>query len=99
MQRDEKLRAQGVGLDLARGKLHSDGLGMTDDDLGLYRLTIDTLDQEVRTQAAKMRTSETIQRLVNKALEKRGVVLHPDDPAWRRLELGFIQAQREAFTG
>ena len=34
---------------------------------------------------------------VNRAVERRGIVLHPDDPAWRELELGFVQAERQAF--
>jgi integrase len=97
LERDEKLRGDGVGLDLGRATIRPDGLGMTDDDLALYRFTINLLDRDVRSQAAKMRPSELVQLSVDKALEKRGTVLHPDDPAWRQLELGFVRAERAAF--
>jgi integrase len=99
LQRDEQLRNQGLGFDLENDRECPDGLGMTDDDLDLYRFMIKYLDREVRAQAAKMRPSETISLLVNQAVKQRGIVLHPDDPAWRQLELGFVQAQRDAFTG
>jgi len=72
---------------------------MTDDDLSVYKYLINYLDGDVRTQAAKMRPSEQIGLLVNRAVEKQGLVLHPDDPAWRQLELGFVKAQRKAFEG
>jgi integrase len=96
---DEAVRAQGIGLNFARpGSLaHHDGLGMTDDDLSAYSYLINYLDSDVRAQAAKMRPGDLIGFAVNRAVEKRGITLHPDDPAWRQLELGFVQAQRRAF--
>jgi hypothetical protein len=97
LERDEKLRTDGIGLDLNGGSTQPDGLGMTDDDLAFYRFVISFLDQGVRAQAAKMRPSEIVALAVNRAVEKRGIVLHPDDPAWKQLELGFIRAERQAF--
>ena len=44
-----------------------------------------------------MRPGEVVGLAVNDALESRGLVLHPDDPAWRELELGFVRAERQAF--
>ncbi|MBA3520281.1 MAG: transposase [Rhizobiales bacterium] len=46
-----------------------------------------------------MRGGEALQLSLNRAVEGRGIVLHPDDPAWRQLELKFIAAQRKAFDG
>lgn len=43
-----------------------------------------------------MRGSEAIHGIINKSVEDAGIVLHPDDPAWRQLELAFIKAQRKA---
>ncbi|GEO17455.1 site-specific integrase [Microvirga aerophila] len=96
---DEALRTRGIGLDLARpgAPAHHDGLGMTDDDLAAYKYLITYLDKYVRAQAAKMRPGELIGFAVNRAVAKRGIVLHPDDPVWRQLELGFVKAQRSAF--
>jgi hypothetical protein len=46
-----------------------------------------------------MRGGEALQLSLNRAVESRGLRLHPDDPAWRQLELRFIAAQRKAFDG
>ncbi|WP_407519515.1 DUF6538 domain-containing protein [Methylobacterium oryzisoli] len=99
LHHDEAFRAVGMGVELARpgARVHHDGLGMTNDDLSLYRYLIDHLDRDVRAQTAKMRPSDVIGLAVNRAVAKRGLVLHPDDPAWRQLELGFVKAQRSAF--
>jgi hypothetical protein len=97
LERDERLRFDGVGLDLRRGVIRPDGYGMTDDDLAFYRFTIRLLDEDLQRQAAKMRPSELVQLSVDQALNKKGIVLHPDDPAWRQLELGFVRAERAAF--
>ncbi len=96
---DEAVRAKGMGLNFARpgSPARHDGLGMTDDDLSAYRYLINHLDRDARAQAAKMRPGDLIGFAVNRAVEKHGVVLHPEDPAWRQLELGFVQAQRRAF--
>ena len=101
LQGDEAVRSKGLGLDFARpGSLaRHDGLGMTDDDLFAYEYLIDHLDGEVRAQAAKMRPSDLIGFVVNRAVAQQGIILHPDDPAWRQLELGFVKAQRNAFKG
>ncbi|MBS3651259.1 hypothetical protein KEU06_21845 [Pseudaminobacter sp. 19-2017] len=96
---DEELRSKGLGLDLARGLTRPDGLGMSDEDLGLYQRAIAYLNDVSRSEAAKMRGGEALQLALDRALEERGIVLHPDDPAWRQLELGFIQAQRRAING
>jgi hypothetical protein len=82
---DEALRTRGIGLDLTRpgSPARHDGLGMTDDDLAAYRYRINYLDGDVRTQAAKMRPSDVIGLAVNPAVAKQGIILHPDDPAWR----------------
>lgn len=100
LDRDEKTRAKGIGLDLSRdeGRPH-DGLGMTDDDLGAYRMLVGELDRQTRDQAARMRPGEAISTFVNRSVAARGVVLHPDDPAWRQLELAFVKAQHSALTG
>jgi hypothetical protein len=97
---DEAVRALGIGLNLARpgGPARHDALGMTDADLNAYGYLINHLDGEVRTQAAKMRPDDATGLLVNRAVAKRGLALHPDDPAWRQLELGFVRAQRSAFA-
>jgi integrase len=98
LERDEKLRRSGLGVDLrSKVRVKPDGAGMTDDDLKIYEFVIQVLDQGVRKQAAKMRPSEMVALAVNRAVERRGIVLHPDDPAWRELELGFVQAERQAF--
>jgi hypothetical protein len=99
LRRDEALRGTGVGLDLAKAKTRPDGSGMTDDDIGLYRRAIAVLDDLSRNEAAKMRAGEALHLSLNQALDERGIVLHPDDPAWRQLELAFIKAQRSAITG
>ena len=97
LERDEKLRTDGIGLDLNGGSTQPDGLGMTDDDLAFYRFVISFLDQGVRAQAAKMRPGEIVALAVNRAVEKRGIVLHPDNPAWKQLELGSSRLARQAF--
>jgi hypothetical protein len=98
LERDEKLRRSGLGVDLrSKVRVKPDGAGMTDDDLKIYEFVIQVLDQGVRKQAAKMRPSEMVALAVNRAVERRGIVLHPDDPAWRELELGFVQAERQAL--
>jgi hypothetical protein len=96
---DDALRAKGMGLNLARpgGLANHDELGMTDDDLSLYQYVLDHLDRDLRAQAAKMRPSDMIGFCVNQAVRERGIALHPDDPAWRKLELGFVKARRSAF--
>jgi integrase len=72
---------------------------MTDDDISLYRSAVSHADKLTRGEAAKMRGGEALQLSLNIALEEKGIVLHPDDPAWRQLELAFIQARRNAFDG
>ncbi len=96
MKNDESLRQKGLGLDLETGHLAPDGLGMTDGDIMAYRALVASLDSLSRDEVAKMRGSEAIHRIVNKSVEDAGIVLHPDDPAWRQLELAFIKAQRKA---
>ncbi|MFL5112180.1 MAG: DUF6538 domain-containing protein, partial [Microvirga sp.] len=97
LERDEKLRRTGIGLDLQQATIEPDGLGMTDDDLEFYRFVVRLLDQSVRRQAARMRPSEVVAFAVNHAVDRHGIVLHPEDPAWRELELGFLRAERQAF--
>ncbi|MGC5780837.1 DUF6538 domain-containing protein [Methylobacterium sp. NFXW15] len=97
---DVAIRAKGLGLDLSRDEnQYHDGLGMTDDDLSAYRMLVGELDRQTRDQAARMRPGEAISDFVNRAVEQRGALLHPDDPAWRQLELAFVKAQRSAFAG
>ncbi|QDI82171.1 site-specific integrase [Methylorubrum populi] len=98
---DEAIRAKGMGLDMARedGQGPHDGLGMTVDDLCAYRMLVDELDRYTRQQAAQMRPGESTTSFVNPAVEARGIVLPPDDPAWRQLELAFVRAQRSALAG
>ncbi|AWN35141.1 site-specific integrase [Methylobacterium radiodurans] len=98
---DETIRAKGVGLDMAHedGQGHHDGLGMTADDLHAYQILVDELDRHTRQQAAQMRAGESTSAFVNRAVEARGVILSPDDPAWRQLELAFVKAQRSALAG
>lgn len=97
---DELIRSKGIGLDLSREEERShDGLGMTNDDLRVYQLLVSELDSQTRDQVAKMRPGEAISSFVNRAVEQRGTVLHPDDPAWRLLELAFVKAQRSALAG
>ena len=69
---------------------------MTDDDLSAYSFVISFLDRGVRAQAARMRPG-AVWALQSTSARKRGIVLHPDDPAWRELELGFVRAERHAF--
>jgi integrase len=97
---DESIRAAGLGLDLSRDEERPhDGLGMTDDDLVGYRMLVAELDRQTREQAAKMRPGDAISAFVNRAVAQRGVVMHPDDPAWRQLELAFLKGQRSALAG
>ena len=96
MRNDEALRQKGLGLDASTGDIAPDGLGMTDGDISAYRALIASLDNLSRDEVAKMRGSEAIHRIINKSVEDAGIVLHPDDPAWRQLELAFIKAQRKA---
>lgn len=98
---DETIRTKGIGLDMARedGQGTHDGLGMTVDDLRAYRMLVDELDRYTRQQAAQMRPGESTSSFVNRAVEARGIVLPPDDPAWRQLELAFVRAQRSALAG
>ena len=98
---DEAIRAKGMGLDMARedGLGPHDGLGMTMDDLRAYRMLVDELDRYTQQQAAQMRPGESTNSFVNRAVEARGIVLPPDDPTWRQLELAFVRAQRSAFAG
>ena len=97
LQNDEALRMRGVGLDVRHGRIVPDGTGMSDNDIGLYRRAIAELDDHTRVEAARMRGGEALQLSLNKAVQERGIVLHPDDPAWRELELAFIKAQRSAL--
>jgi integrase len=96
MRNDEALRQKGLGLDVDTGTFSPDGAGMTDGDIGAYRALVASLDRLSRDEVAKMRGSEAIHRIINKSVEDAGIVLHPDDPAWRQLELAFIKAQRKA---
>ncbi|WP_426314080.1 DUF6538 domain-containing protein [Methylobacterium fujisawaense] len=98
---DEVIRAKGIGLDMTRedGQGPHDGLGMTGDDLGAYRTLVAELDSYTRQQAAQMRPGESTSSFVNRAVEARGFILHPDDPAWRQLDLAFVKAQRSALAG
>ncbi|MBB5760181.1 integrase [Methylorubrum rhodinum] len=97
---DEAIRAKGLGLNMARDEeAPHDGLGMTLDDVRAYRLLVDELDRYTRQQAAQMRPGPSTSSFVNRAVEARGIVLAPDDPAWRQLELAFVKAQRDALAG
>lgn len=98
---DETVRTKGIGLDMALedGQGHHDGLGMTPDDLRAYQMLVDDLDHYTSQQAAQMRAGEATSAFVNRAMEARGIVLPPDDPAWRQLELAFLKAQRSALAG
>ena len=87
MRNDEALRKKGLGLNLAVGTFAPDGLGMTDGDINVYRNLIAKLDSLSRDEVAKLRSSEAMHRIINKSVEDAGVVLHPDDPAWRQMEL------------
>ena len=80
LAQDEMLRVNGIGLDLAHGTIRPDGSGLTDDDLGAYRFLIEFLNADARVDAAKMRPAEPLRQFVNRAIERRGIVLHPDDP-------------------
>ena len=55
LEQDEKLRREGIGLDLKQGITQPDGLGMTDDDLRFYGFIISFLDGGARARAARMR--------------------------------------------
>ncbi|MCE3246621.1 MAG: hypothetical protein K0R41_446, partial [Geminicoccaceae bacterium] len=99
LEGDEKLRRTGIGLDLQQVTIDPDRLGMTDDDLEFYRFVIRSLDQGVRRQAAKMRPSEVVALAVNRAVERHGMFLHPDDPAWRELEITLSGAYRRWAEG
>jgi integrase len=99
LRSDEALRARGTGLDLQRASVEPDGHGMTDDDAELYRRAIDQLDQVSRKQAMTTRGGEALQLAVNKAVADAGLVLAPDDPAWRELEMAFIRSQQRAIKG
>lgn len=101
LRTDEAIRTKGMGLDMARedGQGPHDGLGMTMDDLRAYRMLVDELDRYTRQQAAQMRPGESTNSFVNRAVEARGIVLPPDDPAWRQLELAFVRAQLSALAG
>lgn len=99
LRSDERLRRKGAGLDIAAEKMRPDGQGMSQDDIGLYREAISYLDKLSRDQAATMRGGEALQLSVDKALADQGIVLSPDDPAWRDLELAFIRAQQRALKG
>ena len=100
LRADDAIRAKGMGLDLSREEDHPhDGLGMTDDDLRAYRMLVGELDRQTRDQVAKMRPGEAISSFVNRAVGRHGAILHPDDPAWRLLELAFLKAQRSALAG
>ncbi|MER8912927.1 site-specific integrase [Mesorhizobium sp. M0761] len=96
MRNDEALRRKGLGLDLDTGAFSPDGAGMTDGDIAAYRAIVASLDKLSRDEVAKMRGSEAIHGIINKSVEDAGIVLHPDDPAWRQLELAFIRAQSKA---
>lgn len=96
MRNDEALRQKGLGLDLRDESFTPDGHGMTDDDISVYRRLIGTLDGLSRDEVAKLRGSEAIPRIINHAVEEAGIVLHPEDLAWRQLELAFVKAQRKA---
>ncbi len=97
---DEAIRAKGLGLDMARDvEAPHDGLGMTLDDVRAYRMLVDELDRYTRQQAAQMRPGPSTSAFVNRAVEARGIVMAPDDPAWRQLELAFVRAQRDALAG
>jgi integrase len=96
---DENTRAVGAGLDLLsdRDDAH-DGIGMTTDDMAIYRRVITYLDDVTRDEAATMRGGEALNLAIDAAVSARGIVPHPDDPAWRKLEVGFIRAQRQAVN-
>lgn len=98
---DVAIRTKGIGLDIAceDGQCPHDGLGMTVDDLRAYRMLVDELDRYTRQQVAQMRPGETTSSFVNRAVEARGILLQPDDPAWQQLELAFVKAQRSALAG
>lgn len=97
---DEAIRAKGLGLNLSEDEDRPhDGLGMTEDDLRAYRMLVSELDRQTRDQAARMRLGEAVDALVNRAVERSGTLLDPDDPAWRALAFGFVKAQRSALAG
>ncbi len=98
LEADEALRLRGLGLDVRSGSVEPDS-GFTDDDYQLYRRAIDHLDDMSRNEAARLRGGEALQMTLNRAVEESGIVLHPEDPAWRQLEVAFIKSQRRAIDG
>lgn len=99
LRSDEALRAQGMGLNLKQAAVKPDGQGMSDDDAELYKRAIEQLDQLSRKQAVTKRGGEALQLAVSKAVQDAGLILAPDDPAWRELELAFIRSQQRAMKG
>ncbi|BAF87931.1 hypothetical protein AZC_1933 [Azorhizobium caulinodans ORS 571] len=96
---DEAFREKGLGFDATFNRRPQRESGMSDTDLQLYDYLITFLDRERRGELARMRPGEDVSELVNQAVSRAGLVLHPDDPAWRQLELAFLRAQRRAFDG
>jgi hypothetical protein len=94
---DETLRREGLGFQENYSKRQPDGLGMTEEDMRLYRFTIDFLDKERRDAAARMRPHEDTRGNVDEALRSRGIELARDEPARRELDLRFTTAERRAF--
>jgi integrase len=100
MKADDNVRQKGLGLDVRSGKPrpHDDG-GMTEDDIEIYRRAVIELDSQARNESARMRGGDALNFAINRAVDSAGIVLHPNDPAWRELELAFIKAQRRALAG
>ena len=96
LSNDEAFRAQGMGLDVTTWDFTPDGEGMTRDDVNLYKFVIRHVDGDLRAAAGQMRPPEFIKLAVAGDLESRGIALPPDDPARRKLELGYLAAQRRA---
>ncbi|WAJ27846.1 site-specific integrase [Antarcticirhabdus aurantiaca] len=99
LSNDEHLRKRGVGWNIAADRIAPDGLGMTDDDLAAYEAITASLDKRTRRDLAKMRGSEFLQQCINHSVQRMGIALHPDDPAWRELEIAFMKAQLRAVQG
>lgn len=95
MRNDEVLRQKGVGLDWETDTFAPDGHGMTDGDIVAYGKVVGELESLSREEVVTMRAGEATHRIIDKSLEDAGIVLHPDDPAWRQLEIAFIKAQRK----
>ncbi|WP_155256452.1 hypothetical protein [Mesorhizobium loti] len=95
MRNDEALRRKGLGLDLDTGAFSPDGGGMTDGDIAAYR---QSYPRSTSCRVMKLQKCAAVKRsrIINKSVEDAGIVLHPDDPAWRQLKLAFIKAQRKA---